>query len=120
MEPYLKCNKDILFSTVDAVGVGMSDCDLVMRVIAYLLLPLILIFVRVGCLPLCGIVCVYVFVSAALYVCMYLSIHVCMYVCTYIAINGYYIPAMIFVCMYVCMFLSQYLHMYRVHMYLMS
>ena len=53
LEPYIKCYRNIVFSTVDALGLGMADCDLLMRFIAYLALPIILLFIRVG-LPMNG------------------------------------------------------------------
>lgn len=47
VEPYVKCYRAMYFSFLDAVGVSMADCDLLMRITAFILLPIILFFVKV-------------------------------------------------------------------------
>ena len=47
VEPYLKCYRNKEFSMLDALGVGMADSDLFMRLTAYLILPVLLLFIKV-------------------------------------------------------------------------
>ena len=48
VEPYLKCYRSKWFSFLDAAGVSMADCDLLMRSAAYTLLPLIYLLLKVS------------------------------------------------------------------------